>query len=217
MNKPLKKLPLFTTPKSLLIVFLLLLTACGAQSEISSSSGTQSAPQQPPNAEVHGLISQLHMINATTGWVQSWYTSGDVIHNNILRTVDGGVHWKVVLTCLPVSSDGGKRLVLSPVSTIFAHRLSPLYLSLLGTTSHVFTIPVMEARHGNIQFSMHGRFLVVPFLLMVSMAGFWALITSLDQMPAVAISGKRLRSFVPVMVAIAGNGWRVGMQSRNFL
>ena len=108
MNKPLKKLPLFTTPKSLLIVFLLLLTACGAQSEISSSSGTQSAPQQPPNAEVHGIISQLHMINATTGWVQSWYTSGDVIHNNILRTVDGGVHWKVVLTCLPVSSDGGK-------------------------------------------------------------------------------------------------------------
>ena len=59
-------------------------------------------------AEIHGIVSQLHMINATTGWVQSWYTDGGVIHNDILRTIDGGAHWKVMLTCLPVSSDGGK-------------------------------------------------------------------------------------------------------------
>jgi photosystem II stability/assembly factor-like uncharacterized protein len=108
----LKQLPgtlRFTLPKvHLSVLSLLLLTSCGFQPGISGSSGTQSAPSHPPTSEIHGIVSQLQMINATTGWVQSWYTDGGVIHNDILRTVDGGAHWKVMLSCLPTSSDGGK-------------------------------------------------------------------------------------------------------------
>lgn len=99
----------FILPKVLLSVLsLLLMVGCGFQSEISESSSTQSASQQPPTGEIHGSVSRLYMIDATTGWVQNWYRDGNVIHNDILRTVDGGAHWKVMLSCLPVSSDGGK-------------------------------------------------------------------------------------------------------------
>lgn len=94
--------------KFLFVLSSLLLVGCGFQSGASSSPATQSAPQRPPKGEIHGIISQLHMITATVGWVQSWYTSGDAIHNDILRTVDGGMHWKVMLTCSPVSSEKGK-------------------------------------------------------------------------------------------------------------
>ena len=89
---------------------MLVLIGCGflTDSSTTSSYTVQSANKRPPTSEIHGIVNPLHMIDAHIGWTQSWYTTGDSIHNDILRTTDGGVHWRVMFTCSPVSSDGGK-------------------------------------------------------------------------------------------------------------
>ena len=88
----------------------LLLVGCSflTNKNTASSYTVQSTNKQPATNEIHGIVSPLHMIDAHIGWTQSWYSVGDTIHNDILRTIDGGVHWRVMFTCLPVSSDGGK-------------------------------------------------------------------------------------------------------------
>lgn len=89
---------------------VLVFVGCGfsTSNNANSSYTTQAANKQAATSEIHGIISSLHMIDAHVGWTQSWYTTGESVHNDILRTTDGGVHWRVMFTCSPVSSDGGK-------------------------------------------------------------------------------------------------------------
>ena len=89
---------------------LLMLVGCSfhADNNTTSAYTVQTTSSQSATSEIHGIVSQLHMIDAHVGWTQSWYTTGNSIHNDILRAVDGGVHWRVMFTCSPISSDGGK-------------------------------------------------------------------------------------------------------------
>lgn len=88
------------------VLTLFLFASCGTGTNTSFT--VQTANKHPLTNEIHGIVSQLHMMNAHVGWAQSWYDAGDAIHIDILRTVDGGIHWRVMLNCLPISSDGGQ-------------------------------------------------------------------------------------------------------------
>ena len=65
---------------TLLVSSLILLVSCGSQSN-TGSSGDTSTPTSK-------ALQTIHMINATTGWATT--------QNTVLRTIDRGVHWKVV-------------------------------------------------------------------------------------------------------------------------
>jgi photosystem II stability/assembly factor-like uncharacterized protein len=60
---------------------------------------------QSPTQVVPGMIYNLHMITATTGWAVSWDTAGTGTYT-ILRTTDGGEHWKVTLRCRSTQGAG---------------------------------------------------------------------------------------------------------------
>jgi photosystem II stability/assembly factor-like uncharacterized protein len=59
------------------------------------------ADNQPATNTMHGILDEIHMIDATVGWASSWYDSGNAKRYTILRTTDAGGHWKVMLTCTP--------------------------------------------------------------------------------------------------------------------
>jgi photosystem II stability/assembly factor-like uncharacterized protein len=91
------------------VLSLFIFTGCGTSNAIGSASvTTQTAQTQPPINAIHGIVGQLYMMNARIGWTQSWRGDADGNHNDILRTVDGGAHWQVMLTCSPFMPDGGK-------------------------------------------------------------------------------------------------------------
>jgi photosystem II stability/assembly factor-like uncharacterized protein len=93
----------------LYVLTLLLFTSCGTPNATGSSSFTTQTTQIPPPVNaIHGIVSQLAMINTRIGWAQSMHFETDGTHVDILRTVDGGARWQIVFTCLPRSSDGGK-------------------------------------------------------------------------------------------------------------
>jgi photosystem II stability/assembly factor-like uncharacterized protein len=90
-----------------LLGFLLLLTSCG-QNGTGSESTTSSvvkADNQPTTNVVAGAFTTLHMINTMVGWAISWNIVGTGTYN-ILKTTDGGGHWKTMLTCLPTQGMG---------------------------------------------------------------------------------------------------------------
>jgi photosystem II stability/assembly factor-like uncharacterized protein len=71
---------------TLLLSSLILLVGCGSQSNIGSPGDTSSTPTaSSPTSEA---LQKIHMIDAKTGWAMT--------QSAVLRTVDGGVHWKVV-------------------------------------------------------------------------------------------------------------------------
>jgi photosystem II stability/assembly factor-like uncharacterized protein len=103
----------FISPFSTLTLlgFLLLLTSCGQNgtgSESSISSVVKADNQRGTNV-VAGAFTTLHMINAMIGWAISWDITGSSTYN-ILKTTDGGRHWKTMLKCLP-TQDMGKGFI----------------------------------------------------------------------------------------------------------
>src|SRR5712692_9128785 len=84
---------------------LLFLASCG-QDGTGSGSSTSSVVKadNQPATNVVGAFTSLQMINAMIGWAISW----DITRSstNILRTTDGGRHWKTMLKCLPTQGMG---------------------------------------------------------------------------------------------------------------
>src|SRR5947209_4861479 len=103
------KRPGFLSPCSTftLLGFLLLLASCGQQGRgnQASTSSLVKADNRPATSEVAGAFSSLHMIDAMIGWAVSW-NIGETSSYSILKTSDGGRHWKSMLQCLPTQSLG---------------------------------------------------------------------------------------------------------------
>ncbi len=93
-----------------LLGFLLLLASCG-QNGTGSGSSTSSVVKtdNQPSTNVVGAFTTLHMINAMIGWAISWDITGSSTYT-ILKTTDGGRHWKTMLQCLP-TQDLGKGFI----------------------------------------------------------------------------------------------------------
>lgn len=99
----------FLSPYSSLTLlgFLLLLASCG-QPETGNGSSTSSmvkAGNRPAMNVVAGAFTSLHMTDAMIGWAISWDITGTGGYN-ILKTTDGGRHWKTMLQCLPTQPLG---------------------------------------------------------------------------------------------------------------
>jgi photosystem II stability/assembly factor-like uncharacterized protein len=85
---------------------LLVLSSCGSQAGGNNQwSTTIRANDQGSTESVTGMISGLHMITATTGWAVSWDIAGTGAYT-ILRTTDGGEHWKITLRCRSTQGAG---------------------------------------------------------------------------------------------------------------
>lgn len=94
-------------PTLTLLGFLLLLASCGQQgtgNKLSTSSVVKT-DNQPATNVVAGAFTTLHMINAMIGWAVSWDITGSNTYT-ILKTIDGGRHWKSMLQCLPTQEIG---------------------------------------------------------------------------------------------------------------
>jgi photosystem II stability/assembly factor-like uncharacterized protein len=57
---------------------------------------------QPMTSPIVGALTELHMITAEVGWAVSMHYLDDPMYSTILRTTDGGKHWKAVLQCVPI-------------------------------------------------------------------------------------------------------------------
>ena len=95
------------SPFSLLTLLgcLLLMASCGQSGtgNASTDASIVKADNQSPTNIVPGAFSSLHMISATIGWAVSQdFTGTDT--NSILKTTDGGRHWRVMLKCIPKQS-----------------------------------------------------------------------------------------------------------------
>ena len=90
-----------------LLGFLLLLASCGqaGTGKESSTSSVVKADNQPALNVVAGAFTSLHMIDAMNGWAISWDITGTGGYK-ILKTTDGGRHWKTMLKCLPTQGMG---------------------------------------------------------------------------------------------------------------
>ncbi len=95
-------------PCSLLTLLgLLLLTGCGQRGAGSAASATSivQAGNQPATNTIVGALTRVQMMNASTGWAVSWDLAGTGAYH-ILKTTDGGHHWKLLLQCLPTQGLG---------------------------------------------------------------------------------------------------------------
>jgi hypothetical protein len=92
---------------------LLLLTSCGQNATASQTLTTsvvkaqvvKADAQTTTNGVADAFSSALHMINANIGWTTSWDIAGSGAYT-ILKTTDGGRHWKTMLKCLPTQYIG---------------------------------------------------------------------------------------------------------------
>lgn len=87
---------------------LLLLTSCGQNgtaSQTPTSSVVKADIQAATNVVAGAFSPPLHMINATIGWTTSWDIAGSGAYT-ILKTTDGGRHWKTMLKCLSTQDLG---------------------------------------------------------------------------------------------------------------
>ncbi len=96
---------------------VLLLTACGRSTSADTSSGSTvvRTATSPATTIVAGILSNIHMIDASNGWAISHSIEGTSYR--ILRTTDGGVHWQMTLECRPTQGVG--RDIMEPCSTDF--------------------------------------------------------------------------------------------------
>ena len=84
----------------------LLLTSCGQNGSGNvSSTSLVKAGSQSSMSTVTGIFGNLHMINAMIGWATSWDVTGPGTYS-ILKTTDGGRHWKAMLKCLSTQGVG---------------------------------------------------------------------------------------------------------------
>src|SRR5437879_5636607 len=92
-----------------IIVSLLTLASCGYQNKAGGQSSTVAqANNQGGSNTVAGALNSLSMIDEKVGWAQSMSISqkDGSISYAILRTTDGGVHWRVMLKCAPTQGLG---------------------------------------------------------------------------------------------------------------
>jgi len=88
----------------LLLCVLLVLSGCGFHQGQAARASTSTPDVQRGFNTVPGAFMDLHMINATVGWAVSQDVAGDG-NDTILRTSDGGAHWKATLTCAPTRGE----------------------------------------------------------------------------------------------------------------
>ncbi len=105
------------TPIMMIVIMatLLILASCGYQNKAGGQSSTMvQVDNQGGSNTVAGALNSLSMIDEKVGWAQSMSISAKdgSISYAILRTTDGGVHWKVMLKCAP--SQGLGRGFISP-------------------------------------------------------------------------------------------------------
>lgn len=102
----------------MLLGCLFLLTSGGQNwtGDMSWGYSVVKADNRPATNVVAGAFNTLHMIDAMTGWAVSWDVLGSGAYT-ILRTTDGGRHWKTMLKCLP-TQDLGKGFI-KPCATDF--------------------------------------------------------------------------------------------------
>jgi photosystem II stability/assembly factor-like uncharacterized protein len=119
--------PIFLTCCALSLgVFIL--TGCGPHGtgNQSSTSSTVQAGNEPATNTIAGELTRVQMIDAKTGWAISWDIAGNGAYH-ILRTTDGGSHWKTMLQCLSTqedktlytTSDGWKHWATVSIQTTF--------------------------------------------------------------------------------------------------
>jgi photosystem II stability/assembly factor-like uncharacterized protein len=92
-----------------LILALCALAGCGSRSNQQSDQSTQFTAMIQGGTRVlttvPGALSNPHMISPLVGWATSWDLAGDGSYA-ILRTTDGGHHWKSTLKCKPTQPIG---------------------------------------------------------------------------------------------------------------
>lgn len=100
------------------LVLLVLLIGCGSQPGVQQGSQTGQQVTARPGvlASLSGMLTSIHMLNASMGWAVDWQLDGDGSYH-ILRTIDGGLHWQDTLSCTS-TVDQGKGF-LKPCSTSF--------------------------------------------------------------------------------------------------
>jgi photosystem II stability/assembly factor-like uncharacterized protein len=76
-----------------IVLGLLLLTSCGPPEH------------QPASTRIPGALFSVRMMDARIGWAESWDLAGSGAYL-ILRTTDGGRHWKLLLQCFPTEGLG---------------------------------------------------------------------------------------------------------------
>jgi photosystem II stability/assembly factor-like uncharacterized protein len=69
---------------------------------IVGQAGILPGENQPMTSAIVGALDDVHMINAEVGWAESMHYLDDPIYSTVLRTTDGGKHWKAVLKCIPI-------------------------------------------------------------------------------------------------------------------
>src|ERR1700680_45390 len=79
-------IPCTTLLTTLLVSSLIVLSSCGNQSNAGTLRNTPTSPSLSPKSTA--ALQSIHMIDETTGWAMT--------QNAVLRTTDGGVHWKDV-------------------------------------------------------------------------------------------------------------------------
>ncbi len=101
-----------------LSVAVFILAACKPQGAngTSSTSSTVQAGDEPATNTIVGELTRVQMIDAKTGWAISWDIAGNGAYH-ILRTTDGGRHWKIMLQCL--STQGIGKGFIEPCATDF--------------------------------------------------------------------------------------------------
>ena len=96
----------FLPISTLTLLGCLLLTSCGqnGSGNVSSTSSVR-ADSQSATSSITGAFGNLQMINAMVGWATSWDVTGPGAYT-ILKTTDGGRHWKAMLKCLSTQGVG---------------------------------------------------------------------------------------------------------------
>ncbi len=100
------KHPIFMSMTVLFIV-LLALSSCGKQQQ--GGTGQPDTVQGENGSATNtprGAFNTLHMLSASIGWAETMNSSPTTIYFTVLRTTDGGVHWKAVLKCSPYQGSG---------------------------------------------------------------------------------------------------------------
>jgi photosystem II stability/assembly factor-like uncharacterized protein len=89
-----------------IFTILLALSSCGSRAGgVNQGNTTIQTNDQGSTRVVAGIINDLHMITATTGWAVSLDIAGTGAYT-ILRTTDGAEHWKVTLLCRSTQGAG---------------------------------------------------------------------------------------------------------------
>lgn len=106
-NRGFSKRGMLFSRAPLAFVGLLLLTSCGlpANGDAPGSTSIIQAGNQSATNSVTGALTKVRMIDANIGWAMGWDLAGSGAYQ-ILRTTDGGRHWKMLLQCFPMSGLG---------------------------------------------------------------------------------------------------------------